>query len=172
MIKRLLAALALAAAAALPASAQSFGQERSGMETTVFLRIPFGSPAVAEQDRDIRFGLALSTGCRSSLALSGAGLEACGNAPLRSIELDGGPNSDWALSFNGAGRRADIATFSPPTGMLQLAGETTGNNNWLWIGLAAAGGIALTAKLIDDGDFVFCSGDGAKIGNDGTCSVD
>jgi hypothetical protein len=166
LTNRLLTALALAAAAALPASAQSFA-DRSSAETAVFLRIPFGSPGVAREARDIRFGLAFNMGCRSSLALSGAGLESCSNAPLRSMEFGGGPASDWTLSFSGAGRRADIASFSPSTGMLSLAGEGAGNADWLWIGIAAAGGIALAAKMIDDGDFVLCSGDGATVGNDG-----
>jgi hypothetical protein len=171
LIKRLPAAFTLSMAAALPASAQSFAN-RSSAETAIFLRIAFGSPGAARQARDLRFGLALNMGCRSSLAVSGAGLETCSSAPLRSIEFGSGPASDWTLSFAGAGRRADIASFSPRTGMLSLAGEGTGNGDWLWIGIAAAGGIALTAKLIDDGDFVFCSGDGATVGNNGTCNVD
>jgi hypothetical protein len=137
-----------------------------------FLRIPFGSTGLSRQAQDMRFGLAVNMGCRSSLALSGAGLEACSNAPLRSMEFGGGPRSDWTLSFSGAGRRADIASFSHRTGMLRLAGEGAGNADWLWISLAAAGGIALTAKMVEDGDFVFCSGEGATLGNDGSCEID
>jgi hypothetical protein len=166
-----LLALILAAAAALPASAQSFA-DRSGAETAVFLRIPFGSTSLSKQAQDIRFGLALNVGCRPTLALTGSGAEACNSASLRSMEFGSGPRSDWTLSFSGAGRRADIASFSPRTGMLQLAGDRAGNADWLWISLAAAGGIALTAKMVDDGDFVFCSGDGATVGNDGGCEID
>jgi hypothetical protein len=169
LTKRLLASLVLATAAALPASAQSFA-DRSSTETAVFLRIPFGSRGAPKEARDIRFGLALNMGCRSSLALPGAGAESCSSAPLRSMELGGGPAADWTLSFASAGRLADIASFSTRTGMLSFAGDGAGNADWLWIGIAAAGGIALTAKLIDDGDFVICSGDGATVGNGGTCN--
>lgn len=162
---RILLAISASGLLALPACAQGFSGSRdtdvraeSRTSAMVFLRIPLGGSTT--ENEAPRLGFGVFSGCSASLGItSEPGRDACSAQPFRSIELSTSFNTDapWALSFGGAARRASIASWSPRTGALSLAGEgNTDGNGWVWIGLGALAVVGVASALGGDDDPTIC----------------
>ena len=178
-MKRAIAIAAGLSAAGLlttPAMAQGLSshditfQPDRGSQAFAFLRIPLGGP-VEQQQPNIGIGFGLADRCFGSVGFDAQSRhDACEASPFRSIEISGGLNdAPWTLSFGGASRRSPLASWSPQTGALSLAGEGEGSGNWLWIGLGVAAGVGVVAVLTQDDDPLMCTGNTIPNPIAGTC---
>lgn len=172
---RALLTLSAASMFYLPAAAQPLTSSRehdlraaSGTSAMVFLRIPLGGSA--DESEEPRFGFGLYAGCAGSLGIASEySRAACDARPLRAIELSTDfSDVPWALSFGGAGRRSNLATWSPHTGALSFAGPGD-NSTWLWIGVGAIAVVGVAAALGDESDSTLCTGNTVPNPLSGAC---